>query len=908
MIERFKQLRPRHKTLFVIITFALMVMVISLVLFPEWRAKPAWAFLLFVAAVIGVTAFLDTLSGAHSLINDDPAEETPAETELAVSLLIQQTTNAILQQLDQRQISVSQADLKQATTDYLAYLVDRYQILDFKGMGVDRAIALPLLEMYVPLKARIELPKGETWDRSIKVGGGQLPDEEGQRIGEPQPVLDLLQTHDGVIILGDPGAGKTTFLKYLAIRLALGHGDTLGLGNRLPILLPLSAYASALDAGDVSLDDFICTYYDDQGIDLPLTALFEAALNQGQALFLLDGLDEVKSMKQRELVVDRFLTYFTFHRRVGNKFALTSRIIGYDEVRPANKHLKECTLVDFDREEMEIFVDKWTGALEKAMRGGRTPFGAAEARREKEELLEAIDQHEGVRRLATNPLLLTILALMKRQGVTLPERRVELYDKYIETLIRHWNLARGLDRRAGRELDYGTALHVLAALALWMHQENPGISLAPQEEVKRQLVTIYKGRGVADPEIQAQQLLTDAREYAGLLVERGQRAYGFIHLTFQEYLAAIGITQQEDESLAQVVDLLAGTVGNDNWHEVTLLAIAYIGIVQQREKPASHVLQQLVECAPGEPGEAVVLAGEAVADMLSGGITSQFKAEIADKLIQTMQATKVSMQRRARAGQVLDNVGDPRSGVGVNQETGLPDIVWGEGVPIGAYTIGGDKYGFEEHQVQIEVPYQLAQYPITNAQFQCFVDADDFADPRWWADMSAEEEAYGTVYQLRELSEQGFKQLNHPRERVSWYQAIAFCRWLSDKLGEEIDLPHEYEWEVAARYPDGRLYPWGNKFDAKKANTREGDKIGQTTAVGMYPDGRNPTLNLYDLSGNVWEWCRNKYKNPDDVSVDQSGDIRTLRGGSWGFNLDLARAASRLNDHPAYRNDYGGFR
>ena len=100
-------------------------------------------------------------------------------------------------------------------------------------------------------------------------------------------------------------------------------------------------------------------------------------------------------------------------------------------------------------------------------------------------------------------------------------------------------------------------------------------------------------------------------------------------------------------------------------------------------------------------------------------------------------------------------------------------------------------------------------------------------------------------------------------------------------MGEEIDLPHEYEWEVAARYPDGRFYPWENEFDAARANTGEGERLGRTSPVGMYPGGANKALALYDLSGNVWEWCRNKYKDPADRKVDASGDWRVLRGGSW---------------------------
>ena len=127
----------------------------------------------------------------------------------------------------------------------------------------------------------------------------------------------------------------------------------------------------------------------------------------------------------------------------------------------------------------------------------------------------------------------------------------------------------------------------------------------------------------------------------------------------------------------------------------------------------------------------------------------------------------------------------------------------------------------------------------------------------------------------------------------------------------DIRLPHEVEWEVAARWPDGRFYPWGNTFDSHKANTREAG-ISLTTAVGLYPSGRNEALELYDLSGNVWEWCRNRYNKPEsDLATDEvdiSSNSRVLRGGSWfSFQAD-ARAASRDNLDPDFRYVGYGFR
>ncbi|MCP4685780.1 MAG: hypothetical protein GY867_10100, partial [bacterium] len=329
---------------------------------------------------------------------------------------------------------------------------------------------------------------------------------------------------------------------------------------------------------DTPLDEFVAAYYRQRGIKLPIEAMLTEALERGGVLLLLDGLDEVRGLGRRRLVVDRVVDFFTVEQQKGNKFILTSRIVGYREVRPIVEGLAECTLIDFDQEEINQFVEQWTGALERAARGD-TPVAAQEAATEQAELLDAVEHNPGVRQLAANPLLLTILALMKRQGVTLPERRVELYQKYIETLLRHWNLSRGLGRPPSRDLDVVETVRVLAPLALWMHQTSPGVGLVKQEAVKRKLAEIYSQRGETKPEQAARQLLADAREYASLLLERGSGAYGFIHLTFQEYLAGVAIAQLGQRDIEPVAKVLAAYIEDDNWHEVSLLAAGYLGIV-----------------------------------------------------------------------------------------------------------------------------------------------------------------------------------------------------------------------------------------------------------------------------------------------------------------------------------------
>jgi formylglycine-generating enzyme required for sulfatase activity len=862
-----------------------------------------------------------------------------------------------------RQFQAPKVDLQKATARYLIHLINRYQFLDFKGMGIsDRvALRLPLAEMYIPLQARVEMPEGETWTRELRLAGRYMSPEEseaiGHRVSEPQPLLELLQQHDGLIILGDPGAGKTTFLKYLTTRLALGQGDEVGLGNRLPVLLPLSAYANALAEGDVPLARFMAKYYRDLGVDEPLNLMLDEALNRGGALLLLDGLDEVKNLAQRHTVVQRVVDFFAYRQQDGNKFVLTSRIVGYREVRPTATGMAECTLVDFDDEEIELFVTRWTGALERAARGD-TNVAVMEAARERAELLNSVRHNPGVRRLAANPLLLTILALMKRQGVVLPERRVELYDKYVETLLKHWNLARGLGRPASRDLDVVETMRVLAPLALWMHQASPGVGLVKREALHRHLETIYTGRQIEESAAAAQQLLADAREYAGLLLERGPAVYGFIHLTFQEYLAAVAIAQRGQGDAAAIADMLAAHVDDDNWREVTLLTIGYIGIRQQLDEVAGQVLVRLIETAPGEPGKAVVLAGEAVADTWPGGVTRACRNQVVESLLATMQAeSHVGPQRRVEAGRGLARLGDPRPAV-----TAADAMPFGY-VPAGPFWLGDEGISEDEkpaHQVDIPYAYWLGQYPVTQAQFEEFVAAGGYQDaPYWpeaskagfWRDDGRFKGRFDSDWRDRpyDLSHPWMLP-NHPVVGITWYEALAFCRWLTHRWQEagklpppwQAQLPSEAEWEKGARgglvvpsepvikamgegtliqnpalvanpYPR-RRYPWGEaKVTPKRANY-EATEIQATSSVGCFPANVSP-YGCVEMSGNVWEWTRSHWKrypyDPQDSreALDAVPDVgRVLRGGAYYSGEEALRCAYRGRNNPRYWIDKNGFR
>ncbi|MBK6434154.1 NACHT domain-containing protein [Candidatus Amarolinea dominans] len=613
------------------------------------------------------------------------------------------------------------ADLTPARDAYLAYVLDRHQFLSLKGMGVsDRVpLKLPLLDLYVPLQARLELPEGETWRRNLRLAGRPLnPDEQANLTGhlsEPRPVLDLIQAHDGLVVLGDPGAGKTTFLKYLALQLALGHGPAIGLGNRLPILAPLSGFANALAAGSVRLDDYIANYFHDIGVDLPVAALLQQALDKGQALVLLDGLDEVKETGLRHTVVQQVVDFYTAQRRRGNKFVLSSRIVGYRAVRPTAPGLAECTLVDFDNDEISAFIERWTATLEKQA-SGDTAVARDDAARERQTLLDAVQRNPSVHDLASNPLLLTILALMQRQGVTLPERRIELYDQYVKTLISSWNRTRGLGRPPTRDLDAVQTLRILAPLALWMHETSPGVGLVKREEVRRRLEAIYRERGDTDPEAAARRFEDDVHEHAGLLLERGPGEYGFMHLTFEEYLAAVALALRGQGDCRPIVDYLAQHVGDAAWREVALLTVGYLGLIQQLYRVAGEVVEGLLATPIGAPGEAVVLAGAAVLDAWPGGVPPGSRDKAVTALISTMQSAVTAPRLRREAGLLLGSLHW--------QPDDLDTFVE---APAGEFL-----YGDPPQKRRIEQRFWIARYPVTNAQYRRFMEDHGYERPEFW--------------------------------------------------------------------------------------------------------------------------------------------------------------------------------
>ncbi len=223
----------------------------------------------------------------------------------------------------------------------------------------------------------------------------------------------------------------------------------------------------------------------------------------------------------------------------------------------------------------------------------------------------------------------------------------------------------------------------------------------------------------------------------------------------------------------------------------------------------------------------------------------------------------------------------------------VPDIDWVT-IPAGEFIYGEDS----EQTTHYLETFQIARYPVTNAQYQCFIDDGGYENDHWWQGL-----------EKPEIEESEWPQGNRPRTNVNWYEATAFTRWLSDRLNQLIRLPSEQEWEKAARGERGLKYPWGDGYEAGNANVREsgGSFLEQTIGVGLYPRDKSPK-GVKDMAGNVVEWCNEMTADVND-NTQNSSPTPVLRGGAWSNDPDDARAANRHRGGvPDFRDYDVGFR
>lgn len=917
---------------------------------------------------------------------------------------------------------VPETDKREAelTTAYLSHILRRANFLPLSGIdpqvvGDAAQTRLSLAAVYTAL-----LTSDGEGDGGLRVVGGMKSD------GRRSSALAMLDRYEKLVLLGEPGSGKSAFVHFVAACLAgewQGHAeanlarlvaplpDEKGnpedalqpwhQGKPLPLLVTLRDFAarglpaSALEPATAQhLWQFIT-----QELEAALLGeyapLLQARLRQEGGLLLLDGLDEVpEAERRREQMKEAVLAFVAAFPRL--RVLVTSRTYAYQKQAWQLPDFHVALLAPFSAGQIRHFIRSWYAYMAQ-VRGLNSLEMAARA----ELLQHTIFANERLQALAERPLLLTLMASLHAwRGGELPQRRAELYANTVDLLLYWWEKPKMTPTSQGvvtvlepsllewLKIDREQMRRLLNRLAFTAHAEQP--ELTGTADIREETLVTELVKLADNPDVRPQRLVEYLSQRAGLLVTHGNQVYTFPHRTFQEYLAACHLTDEEYPD--QIADLARQEP--DRWREVVLLAGA------KAATGSADNIWQLAEalCDNEEVSDdlpalwGAQLAGQALAETANLQQVSKRHqpklARVRRWLVHLLGQPAFPALERVRAGISLGILGDPRRELlDVDEMTfayipGGPFLMGSDDPPQSDDPVLQEIYESQrpQHEVLLPDAYWLARYPVTHVQFSAFVQAGGYEQADYWPEAAAagiwqagQVRGHTWIPEKREFEEisrnspydygMPFNLPNHPVVAVTWYEALAFCRWLTQRWanwlpqGYGVWLPSEAEWEKGARgglslpvkprvQPISELrmaqewasdlpmqanplparpYPWGDEaVSGRHANGGVTD-VDSTSTPGCFVRGQSP-YGCAEMSGNVWEWTRSLYSKWQQGGISErllypyvadgyhesltAGIVwaRVFCGGGWGNSEDWLRCSYRGGFDPDFGSVDLGFR
>jgi formylglycine-generating enzyme required for sulfatase activity len=771
-------------------------------------------------------------------------------------------------------------------TQYLHWLQEQTAWIDIRGLqvGSGKAHRFPIGDLYIPLK--------------MTGGDAGHSGEEALR-------------HRRLVITGDPGSGKTTFLRRIAYELCRD-------ASRQPLPLPSNGFPLFIRIAE--LEEHIRNCLSSRENGAPTTKespswivhflerrsrelkwnlaaeFFGTKLGEQSTLVLLDGLDESAMRTERESIA-RLLENAT-QAYSSCRFVITTRPGSYQGLATL-RGFHHVAIADLESEAIELFLRRWSENL--------YPENVSGAESHCKELLAALRARVEIRRMARNPVMLTALAVVHWNEKRLPEQRADLYESVLT-----W-LSRSRELRPGRERAE-RCLALLGHLALAMQDQPQGrLTQASLGRAAEMISAQFREIPPKKRFAHAQQFLNEEEVDSGIIVSRGNELR-FWHLTFQEFLAARAISGLEEASQQKLL-LADGKLYRAEWREVILL-LAGILLVKQGPEKVDGVFRAVLDrlgdkASPAGIAQCAGLLGAVLADLrpLAYQPTDSRYQSTLDAglgIFDAKKAKDIDLQVRLEAAEALGQAGDPRLRQDNNWVT----------IPAGSFLMGAqdedatqpnydpDMMWMDEspvHEVRLE-SYKIGRYPVNVAEYRRFIEDDGYQDQELWKNGG-----FGARKQPDEWEEQ-LLHPNRPVVNVTWYEAAAWCAWAGGRL------PTEAEWERAARGSEARKYPWGDEPPAPERANYDETMIDHATPIGLFPHGMTPD-GIDDLAGNVVEWTADWYggeyyqqspaKSPRGPN---SGKERVLRGGSWNLESRFLRTSIRFSSEPRVKSDKIGFR
>lgn len=461
--------------------------------------------------------------------------------------------------------------------------------LNFGGRQQDPS----LVDLFVDLRLNVT---EHDWEIESAAERAAAPRQKDAAQG-PRSALEYIDTSGrrSLVILGDPGSGKTTLLRYLALLSAKKPAELPGGRSQLPIFIPLAAYQESKYPRIVN---FITNYFNDSlasPID-GLPSLLQSSLDNGRALVLLDGLDELLNKSERSQLAQKINSLLFDYAKRGNQFIITSRIVGYSDL--PIKGIPEAIIQEFNQDDIRRFCENFYIAV---LHGQSSPAEDVSLKPDlgAEKFMQALERRPELLRIAVNPLLLTmILSMYDRNGFT-AENRVRLYDKYTTMMLTNtWERIRSESARPeepARAFSVDSARLYLSQMALSWHKS--GQDIKKRERCKQDLALFMRtpAGGVLESrqaEAAAASFLQEIQEFSGILIERGAGVIGFAHMTFKEFFVGYAMAELPGP---ERLDLLKQFLYAPRWREPLLLCLGCLSEIREDKSELNTLISAIFD-------------------------------------------------------------------------------------------------------------------------------------------------------------------------------------------------------------------------------------------------------------------------------------------------------------------------